>query len=582
MWGLRSIRGTSSVAIEAARFSLLMFLDNLDLIGMPSTNSSAWKALVAHQAHFSKVHLRDLFASDPQRFSRFSFVLEGLLVDFSKQRIDESTLRMLIDLAETAKLAEWRERLFSGEKINFSEKRAVLHPALRYLKLEAFPSIEWDVMPEVRAVRAQMRAFSERVRGGLWRGFSGEAIRDVVNIGIGGSDLGPKTVVRALAAYQKAGVRLHFVSNVDSAHLAKLLDILDPRSTLFVVASKTFSTQETMLNAFTARAWLCAAAGEAAARALPLHFVAVTSDLTRAAAFGLPVDNVFRMWDWVGGRYSLWSAVGLPIALAIGMNGFERLLSGAQAMDTHFRDAPLERNLPVLMALIGIWNTNFLGASTSAVLPYHESLRFLPSFLQQLEMESNGKTVGRDGQSLSCQANPIVWGEIGSNGQHAFFQLLHQGGWLVPSDFIASAQSDFPLPGHQAPLMANFLAQSAALAFGKTEEEARAELEAVGIPVDQIATLLPHKVFAGNQPSTTIVLPRLDPFHLGMLLALYEHKVFVQGVIWGINSFDQWGVELGKQLAGRLLPALQGGGDTVGLDQSTRELIAWCREHGDF
>jgi len=549
---------------------------------MPNTNAPAWQALVAHQARFSSAHLRDLFASDPQRFERFSLELEGLLVDFSKQRIDDTTLRLLVDLAETARLGEWRARLFAGEKINFSEQRAVMHPALRYLKLGAFPSAAWDVMPEVRAVRAQMRAFSERVRGGLWRGFSGEAIRDVVNIGIGGSDLGPKMVVRTLAAYQRSGLRMHFVSNVDSAHLAKLLDSLDPRSTLFVVASKTFSTQETMLNAHTARAWLCAAAGEGWARALPLHFVAVTSDVGRAATFGLPEANVFRMWDWVGGRYSLWSAVGLPIALAIGMNGFERLLAGAQAMDTHFCEAPFDKNLPVLMALIGVWNTNFLGASTSAVLPYNESLRFLPSFLQQLEMESNGKTVGRDGQPLSCQANPIVWGEIGSNGQHAFFQLLHQGGWLVPSDFIASAQSDFPLPGHQAPLMANFLAQSAALAFGKTEAEARAELEAAGIAADQIAALLPHKVFAGNQPSTTIFLPRLDPFHLGMLLALYEHKVFVQGVVWGINSFDQWGVELGKQLAGRLLPALQGEGDTVGLDQSTRALIAWCRENGDF
>ncbi len=549
---------------------------------MPNTNAPAWQALLAHRDQISGLHLRDLFAADPDRFKRFSVELDGLLVDFSKQRLDEKALGLLIDLAETARLAEWRDRLFSGDKINFSEKRAVLHPALRHLKLGAFPSVEQDVMPEVRAVRVQMRQFSEKVRGGLWRGFSGEGIRDVVNIGIGGSDLGPKTVVRSLSAYQHPGLRMHFVSNIDSAHLAKLLDSLDPRRTLFVVASKTFTTQETMLNAYTAREWLCAAAGEDWARALPLHFVAVSSAVDKAAAFGLPEANVFRMWDWVGGRYSLWSAVGLSIALAIGMNGFERLLSGAQTIDNHFREAPFERNLPVLMALVGVWNTNFLGASTSAVLPYNESLRFLPSFLQQLEMESNGKTVGRDGQPLSCQANPIVWGEIGSNGQHAFFQLLHQGGWLVPSDFIASAQSDFPLPGHQAPLMANFLAQSAALAFGKTEAEARSELEAAGIPADQMAALLPHKVFAGNQPSTTIILPRLDPFHLGMLLALYEHKVFVQGVVWGINSFDQCGVELGKQLAGRLLPALQGVGDTVGLDQSTRELIAWCREHGDF
>ena len=549
---------------------------------MPITQSASWQALSALREKLSSRHLRELFAGDPDRFSRLSVDLDGLLVDFSKQRVDSRTLDLLLALARDSNLADWREKLFAGEKINVSENRAVLHPALRHLALSPFPSVAEDVMPEVRAVRAQMRQFSERVRAGLWRGFSGEAIRDVVNIGIGGSDLGPKMVVRALGAFQRPGMRTHFVSNLDSAHLAPLLDSLDPRSTLFVVASKTFTTQETMLNAFTAREWLCAAAGDQASRALPLHFVAVTSEVEKAAAFGLPVENVFRIWDWVGGRYSLWSAVGLSIALAVGMNGFERLLAGAQAMDAHFCEAPFERNLPVLMALIGIWNTNFLGAGTSAVLPYHEALRFLPSFLQQLEMESNGKTVGRDGQALSCQANPIVWGEIGSNGQHAFFQLLHQGGWLVPCDFIASAQSDYPLPGHQAPLLANFLAQSAALAFGKTEEEARAELEAAGVPSDQMAALLPHKVFAGNQPSTTIIMPRMDAYHLGLLIALYEHKVFVQGVIWGINSFDQWGVELGKQLAGRLLPALKGETGTEGLDQSTRALIAWCREHGDF
>lgn len=545
-------------------------------------NPGCWQALQAYCETLRGVHLRELFAADPERFARFSMRVGDLLVDYSKQRIDDEAVRRLIALAEASDLRGWRARLFAGDPINASEDRAVLHPALRHLGLDAFPSPEADVMPEVRAVRAQMRAFSDKVRSGLWRGYSGEAIRDVVNIGIGGSDLGPRMVVRALGAYQRSGLRMHFVSNLDSAQLAPLLDGLDPKTTLFVVASKTFTTQETMRNALTARQWLSAAAGEAAARALPLHFVAVTSAVDKAAAFGLPEENLFRMWDWVGGRYSLWSAVGLPIALAIGMNGFERLLAGAEAMDGHFREAPFERNLPVLMALIGIWNTNFLGASTSAVLPYHESLRFLPSFLQQLEMESNGKTVGRDGRPLAHPANPIVWGEIGSNGQHAFFQLLHQGGWLVPCDFIASAQSDFPLPDHQAPLMANFLAQSAALAFGKTEADARAELEAAGVPDAQIATLLPHKIFAGNQPSTTIILPRLDPFSLGMLVALYEHKVFVQGVVWGINSFDQWGVELGKQLAGRLLPALKGEGGLEGLDASTRALIEWCRERGDL
>lgn len=549
---------------------------------MPNIRLPAWRALSEHRDKISGVHLRDFFSESAGRFDALSYRLEDMLVDFSKQRLNSRTLELLISLAEAADLRGWRERLFSGEKINISEGRSVLHPALRYLRPGAFPSTSMDVMPQVRAERTKMREFSDKVRSGLWRGFSGSAIRDVVNIGIGGSDLGPKMVVRALGAYNRNGPNIHFVSNLDSAHLAPLLETLDPRTTMFVVTSKTFTTQETMRNAYTARDWLCAAAGVQAVRAMPLHFVAVTSEVAKAAQFGLPEDNLFSMWDWVGGRYSLWSAVGLPIALAIGMNAFERLLYGAQAMDSHFREAPLEENLPVLMALIGIWNTNFLGAATSAVLPYHESLRFLPSFLQQLEMESNGKTVGRDGQPLSCHANPIVWGEIGSNGQHAFFQLLHQGGWLVPCDFIASAQSDFPLPGHQAPLMANFLAQSAALAFGKTEAEARAELESAGLPPERVEALLPHKVFAGNQPSTTIILPRLDPFHLGMLLALYEHKVFVQGVVWGINSFDQWGVELGKQLAGRLLPALKGETSSEGLDQSTRALIEWCREKGGF
>lgn len=549
---------------------------------MSIVSTAAWRALVDHRDAVGGVHLRDWFSRNEGRYASLSICFEEMLFDFSKQRLDHATLNLLVDLARAADLEQWRNRLFSGERINISEGRAVLHPALRNLKSGPFPSVSVDVMPEVRAARAKMRSFSDKVRSGLWRGFSGAAIRDVVNIGIGGSDLGPKMVVRALGAYSRNGPNIHFVSNLDSAHLAPVLESLDPRTTLFVVTSKTFTTQETMRNANTARSWLCAAAGTQAERALPLHFVAVTSEVQKAADFGLPEENLFSMWDWVGGRYSLWSAVGLPIALAIGMNAFERLLHGAQAMDNHFREAPLAENLPVLMALIGIWNTNFLGASTSAVLPYHESLRFLPSFLQQLEMESNGKTVGRDGQPLSCQANPIVWGEIGSNGQHAFFQLLHQGGWLVPCDFIASAQSDFPLPGHQAPLLANFLAQSAALAFGKTEAEARVELEAAGLTPERIQALLPHKVFAGNQPSTTIILPRLDPFHLGMLLALYEHKVFVQGVVWGINSFDQWGVELGKQLAGRLLPALKGESSSEGLDQSTRALIEWCREKGDF
>lgn len=546
------------------------------------TQTPQWQALQQHVCQMGHPHLRELFAADPQRFQHLSFRVHGLLADFSKQRVAPDTLELLVDLAQVADVAGWRDRMFAGEQINQSERRAVLHPALRYSGTQPFPNAAQDVMPEVRSERAHMRLFSDRVRSGLWRGYTGEPIRHVVNIGIGGSDLGPKMAVRALAAFQHHNIQMHFISNLDSAHLAPLLETLDPRSTLFIVASKTFTTQETMQNAQTAREWLCAAAGEKAAIAIPRHFVAVTMADERAEAFGIPVSNVFKIWDWVGGRYSLWSAMGLAVAIAIGMNGFERLLSGAEAMDQHFCQAPLAQNMPVLLAMIGIWNTNFLGAGTSAVLPYNESLRSLPAYLQQLEMESNGKTRDREGRALNCQANPIVWGEIGSNGQHAFFQLLHQGGWLVPCDFIASAQSDFPLPGHQSPLMANCLAQSAALAFGKTEAEARAELEATGVPESEWATLLPHKVFNGNQPSTTLLLPRLDAFHLGLLIALYEHKVFVQGVVWGINSFDQWGVELGKQLANRLLPALRGETPVDNLDPSTRGLIGFCQEFGHF
>jgi glucose-6-phosphate isomerase len=554
---------------------------------MDITQTPAWQALLAHRNEIGGKHLREFFADDPRRFERLSFELDGLLVDFSKQRVDPAAIELLCHLARAADVEGWRDRMFAGEEINASEQRAVLHPALRHLDTLPFPSKEGDVMPAVRAVREQMREFTDRVRCGLWRGFTGEAIRHVVNIGIGGSDLGPKMATRALSAFEHPGLQVSFVSNLDSAHLAPLLETLDPRSTLFIVASKTFSTQETMTNARTARDWLLAAIGSNdPAAALAKHFVAISADGERTAEFGIPPANVFAMWDWVGGRYSLWSAVGLALAVAIGMNNFERMLAGAQAMDQHFCRTPLEKNLPVLLAMLGIWNTNFLGAETSAVLPYNESLRSLPAFLQQLEMESNGKTITRDGAPLSCHANPIVWGEIGSNGQHAFFQLLHQGGWLVPSDFIVSASSDYPLPGHQAPLLANCLAQSAALAFGKTEAEARAELAAIpGLSAEEAAALLPHKVFAGNQPSTTIVLPRLDPYQLGLLLALYEHKVFVQGVVWGLNSFDQWGVELGKQLANRLLPALQGRGKEqaealAGLDPSTQGLIGYCRRHG--
>ena len=543
------------------------------------TQTPAWARLSQARDRLANTHLRELFATDAQRFQNFSRQTHDLLLDFSKQRLDGEVLDALVALAEATDVSGWRERLFVGEPINVSEERAVLHPALRHLGDSAFPAPEFDVMPDVRAVRMQMAEIVEKLRSGSWKGYSGDTIRHVVNIGIGGSDLGPKMATRALSAFAHPGLHVHYVSNLDGAHLAPLLETLDPRGTLFIIASKTFTTQETMINAASARNWMLAHTGDEAA--LAKHFIAVSAHPERAAEFGIPPAQVLPMWDWVGGRYSLWSAVGLPLAVSIGMSGFERLLAGAQAMDQHFCQTPLKDNLPVLLALLGIWNTNFLGAHTSAIVPYNESLRHLPGYLQQLEMESNGKTVNRDGQPLTCPANPIVWGEIGANGQHAFFQLLHQGGWLVPCDFIATALSDYPLPGHQAPLLANCFAQSAALAFGKTEAEARSELEAAGLSDAQRDALLPHKVFAGNQPSTTLLLPRLDPYHLGLLLALYEHKVFVQGVIWGINSFDQWGVELGKQLASRVLPVLNGDAGKESLDASTRGLIDWTQTtHG--
>ncbi len=547
---------------------------------MNLTLTPEWQTLQKHKTRLDQQHLRDLFAADPQRFAHFSLELDDLLLDYSKQRLDAATLDSLLDLARSTDVAGWRDRMFAGEKINLSEDRAVLHTALRHTEFTPFPNAETDVMPQVRAVRKHMRDIVERVRSGLWRGFKGDAIQSVVNIGIGGSDLGPKLVTRALSAMQHPGLDFYYVSNLDSAHLAPVLEKLDPRTTLFIVASKTFTTQETSINAHTARTWLMAAAMEE--WAISKHFIAVTSSPDKAHEFGIPDSNILQIWDWVGGRYSLWSAVGLSVALAVGMSGFERLLQGAETMDKHFCMAPLEKNMPVLLALISIWNTNFLGAETSAVLPYNEAMRHFPAFLQQLEMESNGKTVSRDGEPLTCRANPIVWGEIGVNGQHAFFQLLHQGGWLIPCDFVVAASSDYPLPGHQAPLLANCLAQSAALAFGKTEAQARSELAAAGLDEASITKLLPHKVFAGNQPSTTILMPGLDPFQLGMLLALYEHKVFVQGVIWGLNSFDQWGVELGKQLASRLLPAINGDqAYDAHLDTSTSGLIAYFRRHGN-
>ncbi len=527
----------------------------------------AWRTLAALAERSRNRHLRDLFAADPQRHAGFSLEHDGLLLDFSKQRVTAEVMAALHALWETADVPGWMERMRAGAAINASEGRAVLHIALR----------EAEPRAEVRAVLEKMRRFCEAVHGSHWRGGTGEPIGDVVNIGIGGSDLGPKMATQALAACRQPHLRVHYVSNLDAAHLATTLATLSPRTTLFVVASKTFTTQETMSNARSARHWIVAALGEAA---VSRHFVAVSSNPAEVAKFGIAPDNVFEFWDWVGGRFSLWSAIGLPLALAVGFANFETFLAGGHAMDRHFFTAPPERNLPALLALLGIWNTDFLGAETQAVLPYSQSLEQLPRYLQQLEMESNGKRVGRDGLPLAYPTAPIVWGEAGTNGQHAFYQLLHQGGRLIPCDFIALKQADFTLPGpsqHHTALLAHCFAQSEALMRGKTLDEVRSELAAAGLAADAVAQLAPFKVFPGNQPSTTLLLPRLDPYTLGQLIALYEHKTFVQGIVWGLNSFDQWGVEYGKQLAARLLPLLEGDAPPAGLDSSTAALIAACR-----
>jgi glucose-6-phosphate isomerase len=535
------------------------------------TGSAAWRALQSHAETMATRHLRDLFAGDAERFKRFSQRFDDLLLDYSKNRVTDETLRLLLDLARQAGLEAWRARMFAGDKINTTEHRAVLHIALRNRSNRAILVDGEDVMPAVNAVLGQMRAFSEQVRSGAWRGHTGETITDVVNIGIGGSDLGPLMVCEALKPYQRADLRPHFVSNVDGAHLVHTLAGLDPARTLFIIASKTFTTQETMTNAASARSWLLQKLGSGADVAK--HFVALSTNTREVEAFGIDPQNMFVFWDWVGGRYSLWSAIGLSIALAVGMDRFEELLAGGHAMDEHFRSAPLERNLPVILGLIGVWYRNFLGASTHAILPYDQHLHRFPAYFQQGDMESNGKSVRRDGTRVDYATGPIIWGEPGTNGQHAFYQLIHQGTELIPADFLAAAESLTPLGDHHDKLLANFFAQTEALAFGKTAEQARAELEAEGLAGQALEALVPHKVFVGNRPTSSILYRRLDPDTLGRLIALYEHKIFTQGVLWNINSFDQWGVELGKQLAKVILPELAGPAPVTSHDVSTNGLI---------
>jgi len=536
----------------------------------------AWDGLARHAAAGSGARLRDLFAADAQRFARLSTSWNHWLLDYSKQRVTPETMDLLQALWQVADLPGWIARMRAGEAINHTEGRAALHIALRH-PADKGPIMHagQDVMPAVHHELAKMQRFVAGIHGRHWRGATGEPISDIVNIGIGGSDLGPRMATQALMAFRHPELRVHYVANLDAADLATTLATLQPRNTLFVIASKTFTTQETMQNAASARAWLVGALGEAA---VARHFVAVSTNLSEVARFGIDPANAFAFWDWVGGRYSLWSAIGLPLALAVGYDNFEKLLAGAHAMDEHFFSAPPQENLPGLLALLEIWNSNFLGADNRALLPYSQSLGLLPRYLQQLEMESNGKPVDRQGEPLACAVAPILWGEAGTNGQHAFYQLIHQGRRLIPCEFIACREADFALPGHHEKLLANCFAQSEALMRGKTPDEAFAELRAGGMAADEAARLAPFRSFPGNQPSTTLLLPRLDPFNLGALLALYEHKVFAESVIWDINPFDQWGVEYGKQLASRLLPIIEGEAPAAGLDSSTAGLIAHCRK----
>jgi glucose-6-phosphate isomerase len=518
--------------------------------------------------------MRELFAQDPGRFERFSVSACGLLLDYSKNRITAETMHRLQALAGEAGLDEWIERMFRGIKVNNTEERAALHVALRNPAAGPFPSASQDVMPEVQSVLGRIRTFTEQVRSGAWRGYSGKPMAAIVNIGIGGSDLGPAMVTKALSAYQQQGLETFFVSNLDSTHLAEILHRLEPETTLFIVASKTFTTQETLTNARSAREWLVAQSDEAA---VAKHFAAVSTRLDRTSAFGIDPANVFEFWDWVGGRYSLWSAIGLPIAMSIGMDRFEELLAGAHEMDNHFRTAPYDQNLPVLLGLLGVWYRNFFAAPTYAVLPYDFALRDLPAYLQQLEMESNGKRVTREGVEVDYPTCPVLWGGPGNNGQHAFYQLMHQGTLLIPSDFIVPVHSQHPLPGHEEAFLSNALAQTEALMRGRTAEEARTILVAAGLEGEHLEAQIPHRVLPGNQPTNTILYERLTPRILGGLIALYEHKVFVQSVCWAINPFDQWGVELGKEMAAVILPELKSAQEATGHDASTNGLINHIR-----
>ena len=544
------------------------------------TTTPAWQALSEHYKNIFPVQMRDQFAEDAKRFEKFSLKFNDFFLDYSKQRINEETMSLLTKLARECEIESWRERMFAGEKINFTEQRAVLHTALRNRSSKPVLVNGKDVMPEVNRVLAQMRKFSESVRKGEWKGYTGKRITDIVNIGIGGSDLGPVMVCTALQPYAQKDLHVHFVSNIDGTHLAQALEQCNPETTLFIVASKTFTTQETMTNARSARTWFMQTAKDPAH--IAKHFVALSTNAMAVQEFGIDPSNMFEFWDWVGGRYSLWSAIGLSIALYIGMDNFEALLAGAHEMDNHFRTAPLEKNMPVILALLGVWYNNFFEAETQAILPYDQGLSRFPAYLQQGDMESNGKFVNRAGERVAYSTGPIIWGEPGTNGQHAFYQLIHQGNKLIPCDFIAPLKSQYSIgehgDEHHKTLLSNIFAQTKALMQGKTAKEVKAELEAQGMDHHTIMTLMPHRVFGGNRPTNTLLIDELTPTALGKLIALYEHKIFVQGIIWNINSFDQWGVEFGKQIAQKILPQLSNKDKVTDHDSSTNALINHFKE----
>ena len=543
--------------------------------------SPIWQSLNQHKKDIESISLREMFKSDPDRFNQFHIQFNDLLLDYSKHRISKETISLLVKLAKETDVEGWRNRMFEGEKINSTEHRAVLHTALRNQNISPIISDGEDVMPKVKNVLKKMRRFSEEVRSGQWKGFTGKAITSVINIGIGGSDLGPAMVCQALKAYGSKTITPYFVSNVDGADLSQALEKCNPETTLFIIASKTFTTQETMTNAFSARDWFLKAAKDN--QHIKKHFVALSTNQHVVSQFGIDTENMFEFWDWVGGRYSLWSAIGLSIALYIGMDGFEELLKGGFEMDEHFKTAPIEQNIPMMMGLLGVWYINFFNFPTHAILAYDQGLSKLAPYLQQADMESNGKFINRDGEHIDFHTGPVIWGEVGTNGQHAFYQLLHQGTEIVPADFIMPIESQYALGKdgneHHKILLSNFIAQTQSLMLGKTYNEARAEIEKQGYEGEDIESFIPQKTFEGNRPTSSILFKKLTPKTLGQIIAMYEHKIFTQGIIWNINSFDQWGVEYGKQIAKQVLPKLSEKTPTDNFDSSTNGLINYIKKY---